>query len=110
MLAPFPRVRIGDVACVVLQRCPDLRRRKHHVLEECRHDADHGVEVVVESDLAADDGAVRTEAAAPQMIAEDGYAGTVDLILGLLKGPPERRRHAEYPRPIPTHALPVQPF
>jgi hypothetical protein len=66
---------------VVLQRRPDQRLRRQHVVEPGRHDADDEVAVVIERDRLADDRAVGLETPFPEGIAQDHDAGAVEAIV-----------------------------
>ena len=65
---------------------PEFGAGREDVLEVVGHDADNGVERVVETDLGADDAGVASEAALPQSVAEDGDVRAPEGVVRGLKG------------------------
>ena len=68
VMSPFFGLGRRNISLVVLQWRPHLRRRRKDIVESARHDANYGVAVVVELDLASDDAAVSTEVPLPQTV------------------------------------------
>ena len=65
-------------------------------LEARRHNADHGVLLVIQSDGAADDGGVATEAALPEAVTEnDGDLAIAGPIFFVAEGAAKRRGDTE---------------
>jgi hypothetical protein len=93
---------------VVLQRRPQLGRRRGHVLEATRHHSDDGVRVPVQRDLTADDRAVAAEAPPPQPVADDRHLRAGGHVLGGEQVAPERRLHAQHAEVARAHALTVE--
>ena len=60
--------------------------------------------------MASDDRPVTGEAPPPQRVAKDHHRGTIELIVGHLEVPPQRRRHAQYMEVARAHALPLETF
>ena len=88
---------------VVLKRRPQRGRRRQHVLEAGRHDADDHVLVVrgeparfLERDRVSDDAAVAAEAPAPQAVAEDHHVRAAEAIIRGLEVPSHGRRAAQH--------------
>src|SRR5215475_13649069 len=79
-----PLATVGRKCRVVLEGRPNLRCRLQHVLEGSRHHADHGIEIVVELNLAADDRPVAGKLPPPQSVTQDDDLGAfVQIIRGL---------------------------
>src|SRR5437870_5302600 len=95
---------------VVLERRPQLSRRREHILEPAGHHADDGIEVVIKRDLTADDRAVTVEASPPQPVTDDGYVGAVELIVACLEVAPQGRRDAQRIEVACADALPRETF
>src|SRR5579872_2121358 len=80
---------------------PDLRfLRKSNT---ARHHANHRVFLVIQRNLAADNGGVTAEAALPEAVADQDHARTARSILFGGKVPPEYRRNTEQGKQIGSH-------
>ncbi len=93
---------------VVLEQRPHLRVGREHVLERAREDADHGVTVAIEHDLAADHRPIAAEAPLPQPIGDDRQPCAPRMVLERSEWRAERGRHAQHVEVARADALPLE--
>ena len=94
MVTPFPAVRRKRL--VVLQRRPELRRRRQHVFEGAGHHANDYIETVIEGHLLSRDEFVSGKAAPPQLVTQDDDEIVARLIFLFEKRPPELGANTEH--------------
>ena len=108
MMAPLAAV--GGKRGVVLERRPEFGSGCEDVLKVLVHDADDGVERVVEADLGADDAGVASEAALPESVAEDGDVWAAEDVVGGLKAAADDGRDAQDLEVVRADALSFEAF
>ncbi len=95
---------------VVLQGRPECGGRSGDVLEPARHDADDGVQVVVEPDFAADNRAIGVETPSPQLVAQHDDVRTAEAVVQGREVPPDDRHDAEHLKVVRADALSLEPL
>ena len=108
MVAPL--AAIGRERRVVLERRPEFGSGCEDVLKVVGHDADDGVERVVETDLGADDAGVASEAALPESVVENGDVRAPEGVVGGLKAAADDGRDAQDLEVTCADALPFEAF
>ncbi len=91
-----PLRAIGGKRSIILQERPDPGRWRQYILEAGRHYACHGVETVIQRDLAPHNGMITMEAALPDSVAEDNHIGTSAPIVCRIEIVSQGPRHTEH--------------
>ena len=74
MIAPRPAIEFaGDLARVILVRCPKFSRRRQDIVKIPRHHTDDGVIVSVELYHVANSCGISTKELPPKSVAENDY-------------------------------------
>src|SRR6185503_10059930 len=95
---------------VVLMRGPQFGSRPLHVFELWRHDTDYREAIVIQRDIAADDGSIAIESPLPQLVAEDYDVRAVWQIFDRHEVAAQDRKDAEYVEKACADALAVETF
>src|SRR5260370_16563486 len=109
-MAPLPGLKGSDIACVVLQRRPELGQGCQNILECARHDTNNAIETVVKRDLAPHNRPVASKASPPQCVAEDYDSRPVEVVIRKIEVPSHGGRNPQRTKVHPAHPLPFQSF
>ncbi|HTW47689.1 MAG TPA: hypothetical protein VMD92_07065 [Acidobacteriaceae bacterium] len=111
VISPFGALEICRQRLrVVVERRPDVRLRRQHVLKLVRHHADHRVAIAIERDGAAYDPAIAAEFSLPKPVAHDRDLRPVISVFGGKKVAAQPGRHTQHAQKARAHAFPVQPL